>query len=127
MKVADKVVATLMCIFLLFTGYMYLVNYDMYDMVGNYNPVSGYASLADHLQDKTWVANTCEAWEDSTSPVLRGLYTYLTSESDEDPVALIQGYRALHITVMMLSLCVWPLSVITSAIRANPKEAAKYG
>lgn len=127
MKRFDKVIATLVCVIFVCTGIVYMVNFDMYQKVDVYNPASGYAALATKLQDKEWVVDTCASWESSSSPVLYSMYRYFTDASDFDPAELINGNRMLCTFTLWLSLLCWPVSVITSAVRAKPKEAAKYG
>ena len=127
MKRIDKVIATLVCVIFLCTGIVYLMNFDMYQKVGVYNPASGYTALAEKLSDKDWVVDTCDSWESSPSPVLSSMYRYLTGASDYDFAELINGNRTMCTFTMWLSMLCWPVSVITSAIRAKPKEAAKHG
>lgn len=127
MRMFDKVFASLVCVVFLCTGVVYLLNYDMYEKVEVYNPASGYAALGYCLQDTDWVTDTCDSWEDSPSPVLSSMYRYFTNASDFDPAELINGNRTLCTFTLWLSLLCWPVSIITSAVKAKPKEAAKYG
>lgn len=128
MKTIDKVVATVVCILFLCSGIFYLHNFDMYESVQSYNPVGGFAALADKLSDSEWVAATCDSWPTSESPVLQSLYLDLTSVGDELlSVAVITNNRRVQVVAMMLSLTMWPVSVITSAVRAKPKEVATNG
>ncbi len=127
MKIVDKVVATIVCMLLLVSGYVYLLNYDMYRLVDNYNPIGGYSALADRLSDDGWVTSTCEDWKSSSSPVMRRLFLGLTVDYEELPIAVIQNNRLVQATAMLVSLSVWPVSVIVSAVRAKPKEATKHG
>ena len=127
MKRFDKVIATMVCIIFVCMGIVYMMNYDMYDKVGTYNPASGYANLANLLQDTEWVTATCDSWETSSSPVLSTMYKYFTNTSDTNPAELVNGNRTLCTFTLWLSLLCWPVSLIPSAVRARPKEAAKYG
>lgn len=122
MKLIDKAVATIIAAFLLAGVVVYVVNYDMYDMVGNYNAIGGYGTMVECLKDESWVEASVARWEQSTSPVMRGLFQYLTNASDDSPVALIQNNRLLLVVGLLLSVASWPLCLAVHAGRVNVKQ-----
>lgn len=122
MKLVDKVVATLIAAFLLAGVAVYVANYDMYDMVGNYNAIGGYGTLVERLKDESWVEASVVRWEQSSSPVMHCLFQYLTDASDASPIALIQNNRLILVVGLLLSVASWPLCLAVHAGRVNVKR-----
>lgn len=121
MKFIDKIVSTVILLVLCSGVYVYSINYDMYDMVGEYGAIAGYASLVDCLRDEGWVEASVERWERSRSPVMHGLYAYLTDASDELPDGMIAANRTLLAFCYIVSVASWPLCLCVRAGRVNGK------
>lgn len=122
MKLIDKVVSTVVALVLCCGIYVYTINYDMYDMVGNYNAVSGYGALVECLRDEDWVKASVERWEHSSSPVMHDLYMYLTDASDVLPNVQISNNRSLLSVCLVLSVASWPLCLCVRAGRVSGKR-----
>lgn len=122
LKISEKIVATIMGIVLCYGAFSYIQNYDMFQMVGDTNMVTGYATLSVRLQDEQWVDSTCEKWEYSSSPIMRKLYAYLTNQSDVSPVPDIGEGRVLASVCMTTSLASFPLFILSIACSVDRKR-----
>lgn len=127
MRTFDKIISTVCCILLLLFALSYQQNIDMYRMVDNYNPISGFVSLADKLSDREWVEETCDEWVSTQSYTLNSLYKYLTNSGADNAITNLKLCRTYNVFVLLLSLSFWPASVVTSAVRAKPKEVYHNG
>lgn len=97
---------------LLMLTYLYIVNFDIYQAVGTYSPVSGYMKLVANLGNWDWVTENCERWAVSSSPVLQSLYVYLTEDSAEFPSTILVGTLGAFAFGSVWSLAIIPVTMV---------------
>lgn len=117
-----KVIASIIGVFMCFTAFRYVQNYDIFRLAGDANLVTCYATFVEKLQDEWWVNATCEQWEDSSSPILSQLFLYLTDQSDVSPVPDINAGRSLNTLALIISFASFPLFVLDIAFSVDAKR-----
>ena len=105
-----KLVCTIFLLCLLLPLSVYTENADMYAIVGDYRPAMGYGTLIEKLNDEDWVQATVEEWDETSSPILRGLYRFGTNEDAPSPIPRIVENRILMVIWGSTSLICWPIA-----------------
>lgn len=122
MKLPEKIVTTCIVLILTFGVINHIREYGAFELTGDYNIVTCYATLANRLQDDAWVEATASEWENNDSRILPEMWAYVTEQSDVSPAIRINDSRLLNTLCLIVSFSTVPLFVMSNALGVDKKR-----